>query len=57
MQEREESLLKRAPQDGAGADGLDLQRLSLSDPPSPEVTVVVSNSSSKVGHKELLSIL
>lgn len=47
LQEREESLLKRASQDGAGAEGLDLQRLSLSDPPSPEVAVVVSYSSSK----------
>ncbi|XP_076127317.1 E3 ubiquitin-protein ligase RNF10 [Alosa pseudoharengus] len=47
LQEREESLLKRTSQDGAGAEGLDLRKLSLSEPPSPEVTVVVSNPSSK----------
>ncbi|XP_062400152.1 E3 ubiquitin-protein ligase RNF10-like [Sardina pilchardus] len=47
LQEREESLLKRTSQDVSGAEGLDLRKLSLSDPPSPEDAVVVSYPSSK----------
>ncbi|KAL2092475.1 hypothetical protein ACEWY4_012273 [Coilia grayii] len=47
LQEREESLLKRTSQDGANGEE-DLRRLSLSDPPSPEVTVHFSSSSKPV---------
>ncbi|XP_031426659.1 RING finger protein 10 isoform X2 [Clupea harengus] len=50
LQEQEDFLLKRTSQDGGGVEALDLQRLSLSDPPSPVVPVVTHSSTKPVLH-------
>ncbi|XP_028852880.1 RING finger protein 10-like isoform X2 [Denticeps clupeoides] len=48
LQEREDALLKRNLQNRKDGDGPDLRKLSVSDPPVPEVTVTLNTSTKPV---------